>query len=315
MYCVFCDKDIQWIEVHLQQNHETGLLQYLKDYFQVIVEKIEVHVECLLCDHKIKWLQDHLLNKHSKTPLMDYVHSFYIKSDVMQEKVVAYQKHAEETRPKKKKVTTRINALKEDDLTVLAFQKGEAQFESILTKWIGKIRVQLSKSGNLVVDLTKQEGLKDLEQELHAVLYQAACNYDSDKAVFNTYAWNCINSHLATVASYNKASKRAFKMVGADDILSGRYKDESIENNDKVSLLHYLNKEDSTSMSSQHSIELLDSLESTCLTPTERLVAQCFLNNLSKRQISELLLIESNSVEKIIRRMKTNQQLRSLLLV
>lgn len=311
MYCVSCDKDISWFEVHLQQNHQTELRSYLRDFFDVATEcSSDGLIDCYICGNRVKWLQDHLYNKHREFSLLDYIQTYYIDSEKLEVYVDVYKQVAEENRPRKKKTVTRLNKLTEADEQVLAFQRGEVCFSLILERWKRPLRVQLNKSLNLIPDLAKQESLRDLEQELHTVLYTAAKTYDSDKAVFNTYVWNCVSAHLATVSSYNKAGKRNFFLVGAEDVLSYN-RDESIENNDKVSLLHYMNSEDDSDEGIY--LEFYEGLDKVQLPPAQRLVVQAFLNNLSRKQIRELLMCKNGTVDRLIRELRENKRFKHAL--
>lgn len=312
MYCTYCNKDIQWIEVHLQQNHLDSFLNYLQQKFEVDLQQNHDLIECYLCGNRVKWLQDHLYNKHRDTSLMSYVHQFYISENKMNEYVDGFKLTLEDIRQIKKKTVTRIHNLKECDQEVLAFQRGEIGFEPILVRWQRQLKVQLSKSYNLVSDITKQEGIRELEQELHSVLFQAAKSYDSDKAVFNTYMWNCVKSHLATIASYNKASKRNFTMVGAEDVLGG-FTDDYNENNDKISLLSFLNSEDSSTFYNSKIAEFHRDLDTTGVSPFQKLIIQAILNNLSKQQMADLFSCKVNIVDKSIKELRDNSKLKALL--
>lgn len=314
MYCIPCNKDIEWIEVHLIQNHNTTLLQYLVDGFQVATVEPEELVTCKLCGSRIKWLQDHLLNKHSGTKLVNYVYEFYMSEAAIQEQVEQYKHAASLLEPIKRPSVGRLQELSDPDFEVLNFQQGKERFDTIFHRYKKKIQTQAYKSYRLVSGLAGQaEGVKELEQELYGVLVLAARTYDSDRAKFNTHLWNCIKTHLSTIANYNQAGKRNYTLVSADDLLSNSEEIQQ-DSGDKISLLAYLNdSSDGAYENSTRFMELLSSIKRLELTPIQELIIQCLLNDLTKSQIAELLLINVEEINRVCTGLRDNKELKRIL--
>lgn len=310
MYCKTCNKDIAWIEVHLVK-HKVTLEEYLQQEFQsTSCFTHEERQACQICERDVKWLQDHVAQQHGVDDFLSYLFEHHLD-----EKIYKKVKARAEDRYKKLGIlqhntNKRVLKLSEPDYEVLAYQRGEVKFVKILNRWSSKIQAQVRQSSNLLTGMSKYQGAKEMEQELHTALYIAAKTYNSEKAKFNTHMWNCLRGQVYTITSHKSAQKRNFKLVSADDLLSSNSPTEQ-ENNDKISLFHhYRNSEEIETKTSLKT--LLRGLEKLELNEEENLVIKALMCDYTKQQIADLLLTSVEEVTKIISNLRAHKKLYEL---